>query len=298
LDEDFGPGAAGAGIRSGAAARFHESGWELATNSTGIVATERSTHEYLPQSSGSIYPGRYPSRVGHLAEGGKRGRWGINGGVIKFPFCSPDLRLHDAKDDLVGKVNVSNSSPSVDAETFLSRIAGGDDDAMRRCLEVHGPLVWGIVRRQVSDHGAAEDLTQEIFTEIWKGASKHDPGLSSERGYIAMIARRRTIDWIRQRTRLPELAPLTEHMEIPAGVAAPGLMLDREILRHALESLSEETRRLFHLHFDRGMSHGEIAAETGLPLGSVKTALRRGLIEARVLLKRRLPVMTSEGGAP
>ena len=156
-----------------------------------------------------------------------------------------------------------------------------------------------VVPAQAAAHHDEEESPSSIFfTEIWKGASKHDPGLSSERGYIAMIARRRTIDWIRQRTRLPELAPLTEHMEIPAGVAAPGLMLDREILRHALESLSEETRRLFHLHFDRGMSHGEIAAETGLPLGSVKTALRRGLIEARVLLKRRLPVMTSEGGAP
>ncbi|MCW1913254.1 RNA polymerase sigma factor [Luteolibacter sp. GHJ8] len=191
---------------------------------------------------------------------------------------------------------MSDPSSSDGSEALLPRIAGGDDDAMRRCMALHGPLVGGIVRRQIEDHGAAEDLIQEIFTEIWRVSSKHEPGLSSERGYIAMIARRRTVDWIRKRTRLPELAPLLGEADIPAEAEAPGRMLDGEILRQALETLSEETRRLFHLHFDRGMSHTEIAAETGLPLGSVKTGLRRGLIEARALLKRRLPAMTWEGG--
>jgi RNA polymerase sigma factor (sigma-70 family) len=167
---------------------------------------------------------------------------------------------------------------------------------MERCIARHGALVWGVISRRVSDRSAAEDLAQEIFTEIWRNAAKHDPKLASEGGFIAMIARRRAIDWLRHQQRLPELTQLPGGAEIAAESPEPGAALDRESLREALGQLPEETRWLFTLHFDQGMSHAEIAESTGLPLGSVKTRLRRGLIEARALLKRLPVAMTAEGG--
>lgn len=183
---------------------------------------------------------------------------------------------------LTDRVSATSDSPAA----LLARIAQGDSRAMESCLEIHGPLVWGIVLRRVRDRSAAEDLTQEIFTDIWKHAGRHDPAQASEAGFIAMIARRRTIDWCRRQMRLPEMAALHESPDIPAEAATGGDHHDREVLWQALGRLPEETRHLFRLHFEQGMTHSEISEKTGLPLGSVKTRLRRGLIEARAMLAR------------
>lgn len=157
---------------------------------------------------------------------------------------------------------------------------------MEACIEAHGGLVWSIVLKRVRDRSAAEDLTQEIFTEIWKTSGRYDPSIASESGFIAMIARRRAIDWSRKQQRLPEMESLPEKADFPAPVEAPGLAMDRDSLWKALETLPDETRKLFTLHFEQGLTHSEIAESTGLPLGSVKTRLRRGLLEARALLGR------------
>lgn len=196
-----------------------------------------------------------------------------------------NLRLHSVDADLRRGVPdtgvISPTSPAL-----LDAVAKGDPRAMKECIGAHGPLVWGIVRRRVKDHFAAEDLVQEIFTEVWKSAGRHDPAIASEGGFISMIARRRAIDWLRRQQRLPEMESLPEKSEIPAEVSTPGLGMDRDALWAALQRLPDETRRLFVLHFEKGMTHAEIADLTGQPLGSVKTRLRRGLIEARALLQR------------
>jgi RNA polymerase sigma-70 factor (ECF subfamily) len=182
---------------------------------------------------------------------------------------------------------------------LLARIARGDSRAMESCLETHGALVWGIVSRRIRDHSAAEDVVQEIFTDIWKHAARHDAGIASEAGFIAMIARRRAIDWVRRQQRLPEMASLHESHDIPADTAAGGDRHDREVLWQALERLPDDTLQLFRLHFEQGMTHSEISDKTGLPLGSVKTRLRRGLIEARALLARlRTGAKPSTGALP
>lgn len=180
----------------------------------------------------------------------------------------------------------SGDSTTTTSAGLLAEVARGDSRAMERCIEVHGPLVWGVVLRRVRDHSAAEDLTQEIFTEIWKFAGRHDPAVASEAGFIAMIARRRAIDWTRKQQRLPQMESLVASEELVAVSDGPGDGVDSEILWQALAPLPDETRRLFTLHFEQGMTHSEIAETTGLPLGSVKTRLRRGLIEARSLLQR------------
>jgi len=169
---------------------------------------------------------------------------------------------------------------------------------MEQCIDCYGPLVWSIILRRVGDRSAAEDLAQEIFTEIWRKADRHNPALSSEAGYIAMIARRRTIDWLRRKQRMPDLvAALPEIREMASEAMNPDPAVDPEDLWQALRHLPEETRQLFSLHFQQGMSQTEIAEKTGLPLGTVKTRLRRGLIEARALLKKAGSLMNPTGGA-
>ncbi len=165
---------------------------------------------------------------------------------------------------------------------------------MKLCIDTYGPLVWSIVLRRVHDRGAAEDLTQEIFTEIWKKAGRFDPAIAAESTFVGMIARRRAIDWSRKQQRAPEIESLPPSTELPANSEIAGENIDREILWQALDKLPNETRHLFTLHFEQGMTHSEMTKMTGLPLGTIKTRLRRGLIEARNLLKHlRSAVETS-----
>jgi RNA polymerase sigma-70 factor (ECF subfamily) len=203
-------------------------------------------------------------------------------------------RSHPLKSSNPGLMARVSDRPTTPQPPLLAAVARGDDGALERCFEVHGPLVWSIVRRRVKDHFSAEDLVQEIFTEIWKSAGRHDSKIASECGFIAMIARRRAIDWVRRQQRLPLLEPLPAGESVAAEGPPAGTGMDRESLWSVLAALPEETRRLFVLHFEKGMTHGEIAETTGLPLGSVKTRLRRGLIEARSLLQRGGGELNSE----
>jgi RNA polymerase sigma-70 factor (ECF subfamily) len=181
-------------------------------------------------------------------------------------------------------------------------VAAGDGRAMEECVREFGGLIWNLVLRRVNDHSAAEDLTQEIFTEVWKSAGRFDPSKGSEATFVGMIARRRAVDWLRKMERQPDLQPLPDDIDafMPAAGGADDSSYDIEQVRQAVAGLPEETKVLFSLHFDQGMSHDEIARSTGMALGSVKTRLRRGLLQARENLQRligRGPTLSSVSSA-
>lgn len=158
---------------------------------------------------------------------------------------------------------------------------------MNVCINHYGPIVWTLVRRYINNSATSEDLTQEIFTEIWKKAATYNPTIASESTFIGMIARRRAIDFIRRQGRNPGFEPLEVASSFPdPTLEASSIPCDTEALKSSLETLPEETRKLFHLFFDDGFTHPEIADKTGLPLGTVKTRLRRGLLTLRDHLKR------------
>jgi RNA polymerase sigma-70 factor (ECF subfamily) len=179
----------------------------------------------------------------------------------------------------------SEVSPANADESLLPLVAKGDGQAMKKCIDLYGPLVWSIVCRRISERNDAEETCQEIFTEVWQKAGSYNPKLARESTFIGLIARRRSIDWQRKQNRLPLLTDLESIPEASAATPLAGTNLDRELLWKALEQLPKKTRELFSLHFVKGMTHEEIGKETGLPLGTVKTRLRRGLIDARKLLK-------------
>jgi RNA polymerase sigma-70 factor (ECF subfamily) len=158
---------------------------------------------------------------------------------------------------------------------------------MHLCIQQYGSLVWGIVRRYVKDVVEAEDLVQEIFTEVWKKAAAYDPKVAAESTYIGLISRRRSIDFLRRQGRQPGFEPLTAAESIPLPDASiPSITCDPEAVKSSVAGLPADTRELFHLFFDSGFTHPEIAEKTGLPLGTVKTRLRRGLITLRDQLRR------------
>jgi len=172
-------------------------------------------------------------------------------------------------------------------DPVLPRLAAGEPRAMNECIDRYGALIWGIVRRAIKDNAAAEDLVQEIFTEVWKKAGFFDPAVASEATFIALVARRRSIDFLRRQGRQPGFEPLEAAESIPVSTAPETAVdCDPEAVRSTIAALPDDTRQLFHMFFDDGFTHPEIAEKTGLPLGTVKTRLRRGLLTLRERLSR------------
>ncbi|HPF26742.1 MAG TPA: sigma-70 family RNA polymerase sigma factor [Steroidobacteraceae bacterium] len=172
-------------------------------------------------------------------------------------------------------------------DTLLPAVARGDRLAVQRCISRFGGLVWGIARRLSPTTADAEDAVQEVFTDLWRSASRFDPARGSERVFVALIARRRLIDRLRSmRSRLAaETAILPQHDEIAAAEPTHDEQTDAAIARVAFGTLPPEHQRIISLSLVEGWSHGEIAARTGVPLGTVKTVIRRGIFKVRVALR-------------
>jgi RNA polymerase sigma-70 factor (ECF subfamily) len=192
--------------------------------------------------------------------------------------------------------SAENRNVSTD-ESILERIAAGDSGAVVECIERYGGLVWSLVRSRIRNSADAEDATQEIFVQLWKYAARFDPAKGSETVFIATIARRRLIDRLRVRGREPATEPFDEMSFQPAssGTALPDAA-DAEIAARALASLDDGQREVVLLSVVQGLSHSEIAAATGKPIGTVKTHVRRGLAKVRALLGPESTTRAAEGG--
>ena len=173
------------------------------------------------------------------------------------------------------------------AEPILNRIAAGDTRAVQECLKTYGGLVWSLPRRMLRNQEDAEDIVQDIFVDIWKNAGRFDPQQSSETTFIAMIARRRIIDKIRFMQRRISATSLEDVLAEPVDNANVGMQTSIEAQEDAYKALLElrpEQRQVLLLSIIQGLSHQEISDATGMPLGTVKTHARRGLIHAREVL--------------
>jgi RNA polymerase sigma-70 factor (ECF subfamily) len=168
---------------------------------------------------------------------------------------------------------------------LLVRIAGGDELAVRECVQRFGPLVWALARRWSPDPRDVEDAVQEVFVDLWRSAGRYDPAKATQAGWVAMVTRRRLIDRLRRRQRAVELEPLPEDFD-QADDREPDLdRQDRVEQAHAvLAALPDPQRTMLELSLLHGRTHDEIARDTGTPLGTVKSHIRRGLQRARRLL--------------
>jgi RNA polymerase sigma-70 factor (ECF subfamily) len=189
-----------------------------------------------------------------------------------------------------------------DHTPLLTEVANGDQEAMRTLIKRYSGLVWSLVRRKISSQNDAEDLVQEIFADIWKSAHRYDPSIGSEDTFVAMITRRRIIDQIRRIGRSPTQVTLdapnartacSENEDIERFDTTPNAKRVMRVLR----SLRPERRQTIELAVVHGLSHSQIAESTGMPLGTVKAHLRRGLDEVRTLLNPQLSA-DSKGVTP
>lgn len=168
---------------------------------------------------------------------------------------------------------------------ILNRIAEGDSEAVQECLDQYGGLVWSLARRLTNTESDAEDAVQEIFVEIWRKAERYDPNIAAESTFIAMLARRRLIDRLRRSKRDPTTG--LDNIDVESTI---DLSRDLEVSDEASRALEQvkqlppDQSKVILMGVYDGMSHSKIAAAIGMPLGTVKTNMRRGLLRLRETL--------------
>ena len=170
-------------------------------------------------------------------------------------------------------------------KTILERIAAGDPVATNECITRFSGLVWTLTRRFCSSPADAEDATQEIFIDLWKSAARFDPSIASETTFVAMIARRRLIDGGRRKMRRPEVAQISESIaDRRENMDEAEALEQRSLAQLAFAKLRPEQQQVLQLAIHHGHSHEQIATATGMPLGTVKTHARRGMLKIKQIL--------------
>ncbi|MCD9188600.1 MAG: sigma-70 family RNA polymerase sigma factor [Pyrinomonadaceae bacterium] len=165
--------------------------------------------------------------------------------------------------------------------TILKRIAAGEPTAVEDCIKQYGRLIWGLAKKYSVTREDAEDAVQEIFTEIWQNAARFDEQKAKEITFIALIARRRLIDRVRRVYRRPNVHSLEEVFVTAGYESAVYKQIEAKQAVKVMNGLRTEQREMMYLNIYEGMSHGEIADRTGIPLGTVKTHIRRGFKRVR-----------------
>lgn len=154
------------------------------------------------------------------------------------------------------------------------RIVVGDEAALREMFDTYGSLVWSICRKLTGDD--AEDLVQQVFLAAWRSGERFDPSKGSIAAWLSGIARFKAIDHLRAKNRRPSI-PVGDAVEREQVESLVGATVDRLVLASALEALPVQRRQVIELGFYDGLTHPEIASRLDLPLGTVKSHMRRGL---------------------
>ncbi len=171
-----------------------------------------------------------------------------------------------------------------------ARLCARDQQALVELIELTTPWLLGLVHGMLQDHDESEDVLLDTFRQVW---DKIDPaGPTGLLPLVFRIARNKAIDRLRRRKRRTALAARwrasavpEELMTFPETIATPhpGWQVQTQV-REALGALPEEQRAVVHLAYYQGMTHGDIAAELALPLGTVKTRLRLAYTKLRASL--------------
>ena len=174
------------------------------------------------------------------------------------------------------------SSDSTDS--ILNLIAKGEDRAFNLLIEKYGNLVWSIGRKFLYKESDVEDAVQEVFIAIWKAAEKFDHTKASEVTFISMIARRRFIDYLRKVSKHRKLQSIDEdNGQELFKESILNESTDLQLIKDAIGTLEIEDQELLKLSIYQGYSHSEIAKLLNIPLGTVKTRIRRNLIKLKGL---------------
>jgi RNA polymerase sigma-70 factor (ECF subfamily) len=151
---------------------------------------------------------------------------------------------------------------------------------MAELYDRYSPLVYAVALRVLADTGAAEDVLQEVFMQLWRHPGRFDARRGGLGPWLAVIARHRAIDALRKRRPQTDLEDVVIAIEADLEEATERVRA-LEKVRSSLRAMPENQRTTLELAFFEGMTHFEIAAQTGEPLGTVKTRIRAALMALR-----------------
>ncbi|MDG4802494.1 sigma-70 family RNA polymerase sigma factor [Micromonospora sp. WMMD980] len=177
-------------------------------------------------------------------------------------------------------------------DDLAMRFRDGDEVALREAYDRFGRAVLHLAASTLANRSDAEDVTQATFVAAWLGRETFDPTKGSLIGWLLGIGRRKVVDRIRASARETRVVETVKQLPEPVDTGpAPDTVVDRLVVADELARLPDEQRRMLELAFYDDLTHQQISAVTGVPLGTVKSHIRRGMQS----LKRRWEV---DGAAP
>ena len=185
-------------------------------------------------------------------------------------------------------------SPDTQLIALIDRVALLDEKALRELYEQTSSKLYGVAVRVVTNREWAEDVLQEAFINIWRIAGDYKASLSPPMAWMALVVRSRGLDFLRRRAsdRADRMVQLDDVISDSVAGDSPNPMdtaqasEQAKALHHCLNQLDNKQREVVSLAYLRDMSHGELAEQLKLPLGTVKTWIRRGLEQLRGCMAR------------
>ncbi|HYN96704.1 MAG TPA: sigma-70 family RNA polymerase sigma factor [Pilimelia sp.] len=170
----------------------------------------------------------------------------------------------------------------VTGDDLVDGFRAGDEQSLRAAYDQYGGAVFHLATRSLANAADAEDVAQATFVAAWLGRETFDPERGSLLGWLLGIARRKVIDRLRAASREDRITETVRRLPDAVPVeSSPERVVDRLVVADELARLPAEQRRVLELAFYDDLTHVQVAAVTGLPLGTVKSHIRRGMASLR-----------------
>jgi RNA polymerase sigma-70 factor (ECF subfamily) len=163
---------------------------------------------------------------------------------------------------------------------LVSAIRSGDQSAMAALYDRYSSIVYSVALRVLGDTGAAEDVLQDVFMQLWRNPGVFDSNRGSLGAWLAVIARNRAIDALRKRRPENDIEDVVLSVETDLAAEADRARAAEKV-RSVLGTMPGPQRAALEMAYFEGLTHTEIAAKTGEPLGTIKTRIRAGLTTLR-----------------
>jgi len=182
----------------------------------------------------------------------------------------------------------SQNEPSPSDAELLARMGKRETGALAALYDRHASHALGVAQRVLRDRAEAEEVVQDLFLQLWNTPARYDARRGKFTSWLFVMARNRALDRLRQRASRTRTHAQDAQEPTPSPASAETRLLDgerRRTVQSALASLPEGQRKALELSFYRGLSQSEIAAETGEPLGTVKSRMSRAMAALRQALE-------------
>jgi RNA polymerase sigma-70 factor (ECF subfamily) len=183
------------------------------------------------------------------------------------------------------KIGVPSAAPNAITSdlALVTAIRSGDQSAMAALYDRYSSIVYAVALRVLQDTGAAEDVLQDIFMQLWRHPGAFDASRGNMAAWLAVIARHRAIDALRRRRPENDIADVIVSVE-PDFASDADRSRAMEKVRGALNTMPPPQKSALEMAYFEGLTHSEIAEKTGEPLGTIKTRIRTGLLSLRKVL--------------